>query len=361
MLERLWKKFLRRSNTSPWVVAVPLFWIVSVLYRGVSLIQRIMVKDSVKLNIPVISVGNIALGGSGKTPVVDLIARHLIERGIRVGIASSGYGRASRESLFGSAAYIAGLDASITGDEVKLLASRLPRALFAVDRVKAEAARRLASSGDVDVILVDDGFQHHRLRRSLDIVVIDATMPTRDRRLFPLGNLREPFSSVQRADLVILNGRNGDVDTTALAEALIDIKPNLKLFQCRFACGELIGRNEHLPATFLKDKSVLLFAGIASFEPLRMKVEGMTGRLVSTLELKDHQRYDGPVLEQIKRKAHQDKCDLLLTTGKDWVKLGGFDFGVKCCYLDLQIELEPSADSLVNWICVELQLEAKKT
>ncbi len=360
MLERIWKQFLRRSGPSLWALAVPMFWFVAVVYRATCLVHRSIVRNSVKLDTPVISVGNLAVGGSGKTPLVDLIARNLIDLGFRVGIASSGYGRTSRENLFGSAAYIASLDPSITGDEVKLLASNLPRALFAVDRVKAEAARRLANSGDVDIILIDDGFQHHRLQRSLNIVVLDSTAPDRDWRMFPLGVLREPFSAVRRADAIVLNQRNETANTAALAARLSSFKSNLKLYQARFVSEELIARNERFPVTILKEKRVLLFAGIANFVQLHKQVETISGHPVQAMELPDHQHYDGAVLEGIKQKASREKCDLLVTTGKDWVKLGSFDFGVKCCYLDLKMELEPSADSLANWICVELHLEAKK-
>ncbi len=359
MLERIWKSYLRRRGFSLWYLIVPFLWVASLVYRLGLALDRTTKRNRTDIKIPVISVGNLSVGGTGKTPIVEYLSGELLGRGVRVGIASSGYGRESRESLIGDAATIIHLDTRTTGDEVKLLAMTLPKAQFAIDQLKAIAARRLSDSGLVDVIIVDDGFQHHGLKRDMDIVTFDATVIERNLRLFPLGVLREPLSALMRAGAVIVTRAGGREKLIETKQRLSQISPDLKLYSCRFVSQELIGRSRRFSVNFLKDKKVFLFAGIGNFEALRTQVQSLSGELVCALELADHQRYDSALLGRIRTLADRHHSDIIVTTGKDWVKLGGFDFGRECCYLPLGTEIDSDHESLVTWICEKLHLKTE--
>lgn len=359
MLERVWKSYLRRRGFSLWYLIVPFLWVASLVYRLGLALDRATKRHRTSVKVPVISVGNISVGGTGKTPIVEYLSGELLGRGVRVGIASSGYGRGSRESLIGDAATISHLDTRTTGDEVKLLAMNLPNARFAIEPLKATAAQSLSESGLVDVIIVDDGFQHHGLMRDIDIVTFDASVNDRSLRLFPLGVLREPLSALMRADAVIVTRSGSREKLVGTTQRLSQISPDLKLYSCRFVSQELIGRSRRFSVNFLKDKKVLLFAGIGNFESLRTQIESLSGDLVYALELADHQRYDSALLGRIKSLADRHQPDILVTTGKDWVKLGGFDFGRECCYLPLTTEIDSDNGSLVTWICEKLHLKTE--
>ncbi len=154
--------------------------------------------------IPVISVGNLTAGGTGKTPVVEWIVRRLLALGRRPAIVSRGYGgNAGKGPVLVSAGEGPLVPASRCGDEPWLLALRLRGTLIVVGSDRSAGVEE-ASSANADVAVLDDGFQHRRVPRTLDLVLLDADSPVGNGRLFPAGPLREPPSSVARADAVLL-------------------------------------------------------------------------------------------------------------------------------------------------------------
>ncbi len=361
MLERVWKAVLRRGSFSLLAIPALLLWVVSLFYRAGFALKRRMAGDAAKLSVPVVSVGNITVGGSGKTPMVEFIARHLVESGIRVGIVSSGYGRMI-ETAFTEAGYkLQERSTDETGDEVMLLAKAVPEAVFSVDRSKSDAAKRLADSGEVDVIVVDDGFQHFKLVRDIDIVTFDAAVRPQMLRPFPYGMLREPISAIGRADVIIITRSNFAKDRTAIRNMIERHNPKAPLYHARFAISELIGREQRFPVKYLEDKSVFLFAGIGNFRSLRKMVNSLAGDLDHAMELSDHQQYDGALLQKIKQMADEHESDIVLTTGKDWVKLDDFDFGRESYYLGLTIDLDPGEERLVSYLTEKLGLEPRET
>ncbi len=356
-LESIWKKTLRRKRLSLWTIPAMLLWVASVPYRFLPGIARLRVKDRVRVPLPVISVGNITVGGTGKTPMVHLLARHLSEEGFRVGIVSSGYGRESEESFVEPGYRIRNMTAAQIGDEVMLLATLLPDVIFSVDDSKTEAAVRLAESGLVDLMIVDDGFQHHRLHRDLDIVTYDAAIPRHLMKPFPGGVMRERRVSLKRADVVVVTRSNFARDIGVLQKRLRKIAPKAAHYTAQFGIDELVGRDRHWPIKYIEDKSVFLFAGVGNFEPLRRQVSVLAGDLDDSLELSDHQQYDPELLAEIKEMADDHDSDVIVTTGKDWVKLGDFDFGREIYYLAQSVDLDPGEEQLVAWIQAQLGLQ----
>lgn len=356
MLERTWKKIIRRSPYSPWGIPAFFLWLASLVYRTGFYLKRVIVGSPVELDLPVLSIGNITVGGSGKTPLVAVIANDLINSGVRVGIVSSGYGRSDQQSFLAPGYKVQDMAVAATGDEVMLLAQRLPEAVFSVDRVKARAAQQLAESGQVDVIVVDDGFQHFALARDIDLVTFDAGLRRRLQKPFPYGVLREPRRALGRADILVVTRARFATDLNALKRALRRLNPDAPIYHCSFIPNHLIGRDRCHSVKYIHDKSVFLFAGVGNFRALKHQVSPLAGDLDFALELSDHQVYDQPLLERIKTLADKHESDVILTTAKDWVKLGDFDFGREFYYLDISVDLDPGEEKLLAYLREKLNL-----
>jgi tetraacyldisaccharide 4'-kinase len=288
--------------------------------------------------------------------MVASLARALISEGHRVGIVSSGYRRTGVGQFLEPGHILSTRRADETGDEVLLLARELPDALFSVHPVKAEAARLIAERGEVDVIIVDDGFQHFGLHRDLDIVTFDAAVPRKWLQLFPYGILREPIATLARADVVVITRANFASDISGLKTRILKYSPHAMWYDARYQSHQLVGEKRRLPVKYLEDKSVLLFAGVGHFDSLQRQVTAMAGTLVHALELSDHQRYDEPTVGLIRQLIKKHSPEVVLTTGKDWVKARHFDFGGEFYYLDLAVDLNPGEEHLTALVQQRLGL-----
>lgn len=348
MLEKLWKKTVRRPPLSLWAIPALVLWLISLVYPLLIFLNRLFSGQRVKLSRPVISVGNLTVGGSGKTPLVLLLASRLEAEGLRVGVVSSGYGRKSTQSHYGPGHEIARLSADRVGDEVIFLAERLSNTIFSIDRSKSAAAERLDNEGEVDLIIVDDGFQHHRLVRNVDIVAYDGSVNRRLLKRFPYGLLREPLSALKRAEIIVITRSNFARDIGQLQQRLSGYSPDARIYTAQFTAGSLVSRERKHPVKYLTDKTLFLFAGIGNFGQFKRHVATLCGDIDCSIEFSDHQVYDTQILSKIKRQADECGSDLILTTGKDWVKLGDFDFGRELYYLDISIDLDPGEEKLTK-------------
>jgi len=239
------------------------------------------------------------------------------------------------------------------------LANSLPEAVFSVDNSKAEAALKLTQAEEVDIVIVDDGYQHFALKRDLDLVTYDAAVHRRLLHMFPRGLLREPYRGLRRADVIVLTRTKFAKDLNALINRLRKIHPGGEFYHAQFSADELIGHQNRWPIKYLEDKSVFLFAGVGNFRALQKQVSALAGDLDAALELSDHQQYNRELLEKIKFDADEAESDLIVTTGKDWVKLGDFDFGREICYINQRIDLDPGEEKLIAHIVQKLGLEKK--
>jgi len=332
-------------------LAFLVLWPLSLIYRLVARLNRSrQTQERVRVNTPVISVGNISIGGSGKTPIAGLLADFLTKEGLKVGIASSGYGRSAADSVLARGYEIQKMTAEAVGDEVSLLADLLPSVLFSVDNSKSVAVRALDESGEVDLIIVDDGFQHRYLHRDLDIVTFDAAVEERQLRIFPCGVLREPFSALADAGVIIITRSDFSRDITKLDSRLRQFNSKAAIYHARFGFRELVGHTWRRPVKYLEDRSVFLFAGIGNFLPFEKQVSAICADLDCAVELSDHQKYNQLQLQQLKEQADRFDSDLIITTAKDWVKIGDFDFGREIYYLAQSIDLDPGEEKLVKFI-----------
>ena len=357
MLERTWKKIIRRKRFSLLALPALLLWLGSFVYRMLFSLKKTFTKQTVKTKTPLVSIGNISVGGTGKTPIAAFLASFLENEGLRVGIVSSGYGRTSDASFIKPGYQVTQLEPSEAGDEVMHLAGMLPNVIFSVAEIKAEAAMSLDRSNEVDLIIVDDGYQHFALHRDIDIVTYDAGLKSRSLKMFPNGVLREPYTALARADVIIITRSEFARDITKLKKKIEKYNKTAELYHARFITTEILGDNQTIPVKYLEDKNVFLFAGIGNFRMLKKQVTALCADLDYAYELSDHQKDDKKLLEKIKPLADEHDSDLILTTGKDRVKIGDFDFGREFYYLNQTIDLDPGEDKLIRYIQDRLHLK----
>ena len=263
------------------------------------------VLGSTPAGAPVISVGNVTMGGTGKTPMVAWVVARLQHAGHTPAILTRGY--KSRDGRSDEAELLERL----TGAPVIVNPDRIAGAL--------EAVRNHA-----DVLVMDDGFQHMRLRRELDIVLIDATAPFGRGCCLPLGRLREPLSCLRDADAIVItrSDATGQDTTSALREHLGRVAPRASVHLAAHRPVDVLdGDGASLGAEALSDKDVLIFSGIGNPSAFRATVEAMGGNVREEVRRSDHATYHARDLEEICRRADAGRITCLVTTQKDSVKL----------------------------------------
>jgi tetraacyldisaccharide 4'-kinase len=260
---------------------------------------------TLQVPVPVISVGNITTGGTGKTPVVAWIAELLLAAGHRPAIAMRGYGAT----------------AGRPADEQAEHESRQPEVPVVAhpDRHAALSAF-LPDHPEIDCVVLDDGFQHRRLRRDLDLVLVDATAGTMRDRLLPRGNLREPTASLRRADAVIIT-HAGSVDP-ALAAAVAALHGREPLAWCRPEWTALRVMDEEgeraCDPDWLSGRRVLTLLGVARPDRVRRQLVAAGAAIAADVPARDHERFD--VAKLTVARGLCDGVDAMVMTGKDWVR-----------------------------------------
>jgi tetraacyldisaccharide 4'-kinase len=276
-----------------------------------------------RLSRPVISVGNLTAGGTGKTPLVALVAKTLLRHGWRPSILTRGYARRSQADLLVvPPAPARHVEAWEVGDEPALLAGALPEVplIICADRFRggSEAEKRFA----VDVHILDDGFQHLALARDLDLVVLDATQPLSDRRLLPSGRQREPLSALQRAQMVVIT-RVASGDPKPLEEMISRIQPAAKSFRSSTELLALVdvASSKALAGEEIRHQRVVAFCGIGNPRAFFADVQRWGFNLVAEDAFSDHHVYTEQELHRLVASARKNGAAALLTTEKDAVKI----------------------------------------
>jgi tetraacyldisaccharide 4'-kinase len=282
-----------------------------------------------RLGGPVISVGNISVGGTGKTPVVALLAAMLRDAGRPVAVLSRGYRGSFRgDCLIVSDGQQVHAGAQEAGDEPVMLARALPGVVVAVGRRRDRVGRAVAERLGSRVYVLDDGFQHLRLRRDLDVVCASAHDLV-DRPL-PAGRLREPASALARADLVLL-----DADDATRAR-LAAVHPGRVLRLRRRVTGFFGPDGEARPAP----ERPFLFSGIARPERFHGDVAPLVGRVSGTAVFADHHAYTAAEVAAIEAQARAAGADAIVTTAKDAVRLPPPSFPLLVFRIAVEVENE---------------------
>jgi tetraacyldisaccharide 4'-kinase len=261
-----------------------------------------------RVAVPVVSVGNITLGGTGKTPMVEWLARWFAGRGVAVGIVSRGY-RAAAGGL---------------NDEAIELSQKLPGVPHVQNPDRVAGARAAIEKHGCRVLVLDDGFQHRRLHRDLNIVLVDALEPFGYGHVFPRGLLREPLSGLHRADIVVLS-RSDLVDASRRSEIERIVRqhaPDVVWAEASHRAIELIdsrGSAEFLE--WLRGKRVLACCGLGNPAGFRHTLSQCGCEVIGMREFPDHHHYTVRDRQELSNEVGQSNAEALVTTHKDLVKL----------------------------------------
>lgn len=306
---------------------------ISFLLRPLSLIYGLIVgmrnrrfdvhsKKISRLSVPVLSVGNVTVGGAGKTPLVIAITEWIQEEGKQVAILSRGYGRAGRSPLVVSDRNQIKQNVQNSGDEPLMMAQRLRGVPVLVGPERVQSGRIAIEQFNPDLLIMDDGFQHRRLARDLNVVIIDATLPFGNGWILPAGPLREPLSALKRADLVILSRSDQSGDTKALIQS-IQKWSDAPILKGRHKPLDWfrLDTEEILPLDHLRDRFCLAFSGIGNPESFEKTVRSTGIKRLKSLRFADHHRYTKREYRRIDRAAEKFGAVALVTTEKDGVRL----------------------------------------
>ncbi|QDT04169.1 Tetraacyldisaccharide 4'-kinase [Rubripirellula lacrimiformis] len=291
--------------------------------------------------VPVISVGNLTTGGTGKTPIVCYLAKWFRSQGVRVMIVSRGYGRGEND----------------VNDEAMEMHDRLPDVPHIQDPDRVEAARIAVDELEAELILMDDGFQHRRLHRDADIVVIDATCPFGFGYLLPRGLLREPVAGLGRADLVIVTRCDAvsPSDLQAIETTVRSVNPKLPVFRSRHRPS---GLREYpqttLPIETLAGQNVAVLSAIGNPDAFQQTVRQCGATPIATKQLGDHDPYSPDTVAEIREwiASLGSQIDRVVCTHKDLVKLKSDRLGGKplsAIMIDLDVEGDLSS-WLTQWL-----------
>ncbi|MDR2755816.1 MAG: tetraacyldisaccharide 4'-kinase [Planctomycetaceae bacterium] len=261
-----------------------------------------------QLPIPIISVGNLTLGGTGKSPLVAWLGRFFLDHDIQPGIISRGYGQSS----------------SGVNDEFLELAFRLPSIPHRLNRNRVVAARDFLDSFKVDLLILDDAFQHRRIARNLDIVLLDALEPFGYEHIFPRGMLRESITSLCRADVVFLSRADlaDEAQRRKIRDRVLTISPNI-------LWGEIVHKPQSLLSfaktetdiSAIHNKRILAFCGIGNPNAFRQTLESCGANVVELIPFPDHHQFRAEDINELEAMAKRKGIDFILCTMKDFVKI----------------------------------------
>ncbi|MGH7164923.1 MAG: tetraacyldisaccharide 4'-kinase [Nitrospiraceae bacterium] len=277
-----------------------------------------------RLPCRVVSVGNLTVGGTGKTPVVITIVEWLLGRGRRVAVLSRGYRRVNRSpQLLVSDGRAILADPAEAGDEPYLIARRCPGAVVAVGADRYRLGRWVLECFPIDCVVLDDGFQHRALHRDVDLLLVDASDPTGIRALLPAGRLREPLSAAARATGLVLTRADDPGADTVLAKIQEAVGRRIPPVSVRFRTEAIVhvSTGARQDPESLGGRTAVMFSGIAnpaSFRTLLVR-EGV--RILDEIVFPDHHDYSSADVQVVRGRASRCGADLIVTTEKDAVKV----------------------------------------
>lgn len=297
------------------------------VYLAVFCLIRMLSKP-VRVKLPVICVGNITTGGTGKTPCVIHLAEILKDAGFKPGVIGRGY----RGSMSNSGGLVSDgksiiLSYKEAGEEAYLTATRLPGVPVAVAADRIIAVRLLQDNSDIDIILMDDGFQNNRIQKDICIIGVDALNPFGNDFILPAGDLREPKSALKRADFIFLN--KSDLVEASRKELLIKKIEKISGKKHVYKTGytdeyvfPVSDPEKKLSPELIKNCRVLLFSGIGNPDSFYSTISKYEAAYIEHVKFTDHHIYDNNDIAGILKKS--EKFDYVLLTEKDYVKISDF-------------------------------------
>jgi tetraacyldisaccharide 4'-kinase len=337
------------AEHSLYLFLLPFSMIYRELMRLRAALYRWQLIPSYKCSVPIVSVGNLAVGGTGKTPVTDYLIKFCQAQGRRVAVVSRGYGG---RKYYGVQVVSAGngplLEPEQCGDEPYLLARRNPLALVLVSPKRAHAVRQAVEEFGAEVVLLDDGFQHLAVQRDFDLVLLDADRPLGNGQQLPAGLLREPVSALGRGDLFLL--------TRCDNEEGLDLPVKGPVLHCRHALTDhaLNLKGQQVTLASLAGKRGVAFAGIAEPRGFFQSLKEKSLRLVTEIPFADHCTYGKSELRQLAAACLE--ADYLITTEKDAVKLSALNLPLPCFQVPMTLDFREPGELehiLSPFVCLE--------
>lgn len=312
----------------------------------------------VRLPIHVFSIGNIVVGGTGKTPMVTWIGRFLLREGLRPAILSRGFGRSGRAPGRVASEGSVSMLSETFGDEPVILAGALPEVPVWVGRNRAVSGKAAISAGGIDVLLLDDGFQHLSLERDLDIVLLDCRNPFGNGQLLPAGPLREPASSLSRADALVLTHADTEEEVARAKAELKGLSLPMPIFSCRHKMsGFRIERESApLPPNLLRERKAVAFAGIARPQLFFRNLQNLNIDVCASFAFPDHHRYSEHDMRNIFATASAHRAEAVVTTAKDAVRVPAA-FREAIVVSEMEIDFGADSDQFSSFLARRLSLK----
>jgi tetraacyldisaccharide 4'-kinase len=331
-------------NRAATVALAPISGIYGIFVKARNACYRQGIFRKQQVGVPVVSVGNLTSGGTGKTPLVEWIARELASMGRNVCVLTRGYGRddpsprvvaSNRKEILA--------DVKQTGDEAFMLAERLKgEAAVICDADRISAAGWAIENLGSDVFVLDDAFQHQQIARDLNILTVDATNPWGNRRSIPSGILREPISELSRSDCVIIT-RADSQNPRRLHDEIEKIHPGMTVLLSRMKHTQLreVGQNSSMmDPDEIKALSFGAFCGIGNSESFFSLLRSEGYSLAYERSFRDHYNFRQTDVDEIVRAARDKGAQAILTTAKDAAKLRSLNFALTCYVAEIEIEID---------------------
>jgi len=344
------QKTILKSRSFIWILyPFALFYWIIVLCKNT--FYKYGLFSSRKLPCSVISVGNLTVGGTGKTILVIYLARLLQKKNKKVAILTRGYGRKKRGHFLvtDGQSILKNITANHCGDEPFLMAKFLKEIPIMIDKNRYRGGLNLVKQFQPDVILLDDGFQHRSLFRDLDIVLVNAQDEKSNHKILPIGLLREPWENINRSDVIILTKYNLRSDNSYLLKKLKNTNKTVIKAQLISQLSSLYNQSD-LDFNKLIKKLAFVFAGIGDTKSLIKSINKLGVKISGTKFFKDHHLYNETDLNNIYIEAKKVNAKYLITTEKDWVKTQSFmiDFPIIILNASFKIESESQLNKLID-------------
>ena len=287
------------------------------------LAYRFKVLRTGRLPCAVVSVGNLTLGGSGKTPTVELVVRTLQELGAVPAVVSRGYGRVTRGVHVVADREAVRADARTAGDEPLLLAERLPGIAVVVGESRHEAGRVAVERLGATALVLDDSFQHRTLAKDLEILVVQGREPWGNARVFPRGMLREPLAGLARAHAILVTNAPGPDSVEAVTATVRRFNPTAAVLAARYHHQDAVEtqRGRRVPVAELAGRRLMAFAGLGSPQGFADTLDAAGIHRVAFAEFPDHHWFTPADLRELVQDARTAGAEGLITTEKDWMRL----------------------------------------
>jgi tetraacyldisaccharide 4'-kinase len=341
-----------------WVLVTEVLSFFSLPYRLVCSLRLTFYRHGIykqkKLPVRVISVGNITLGGTGKTPLVIYLAEKLKEKNENVAILTRGYKRKKKEMVELTQKTRDKIKWEDAGDEPYLMAQRLSGVPILVSKNRCRSGDYAVGKHDARFLILDDGFQHLKLFRDLDVVVIDSINPFGNGRLLPAGILRESPSSLKRADVFVLTKTDQGSKKNKLIQRLNRLNPKAPIVESvyRIRTVKKLFEGSAINAKELENKPALAFSGIGNPESFESSLRQLRIRILKHRKYPDHFPYSPADVFTLMDEAEGEGADFIITTEKDSVRIP-FINRMKIPFYVLKIDLKITSGEKILWEKIE--------